>query len=87
MTEQSIIIVIVNAESEKFQMSAEMSQDFSMSLILYLFYTVKLLKIYCSTQYSEQDHRNSYSTILAANCRAVSHAIRATDGKTRKSLS
>jgi len=45
MTEQSIIIVIADAESEKFQMSAEMLQDFSMSFILYLFYTAELLKI------------------------------------------
>ena len=47
---------------------------------------IRDLKIYCVTQYSEQVHRDSYSTILAANCRAVSHAIRVTDERTRKSL-
>src|SRR5947207_8937610 len=45
MTEQSIIIVIANDESEEFQMPAGMLQGFSMSLILYLFYTAELLKI------------------------------------------
>jgi len=45
MTGQSIIIVIADAESEEFQVSAEVLQGFSMSLILYLFYTAEFLKI------------------------------------------
>jgi len=81
MTEQSIIMMIADAESEEFQVSAEILQDFSMSLILYLFYTAKLLKI-CNNS-RERLSANVFvdDTILLVyrffteqNCQILKHA-------------
>ena len=50
MSEHFIIIMLAETESEKFQMSAEMLQEFLLSSILYLFYITELLEICNSFQ-------------------------------------
>ena len=81
MIEQSIIIMIADAESEEFQMSAEVLQDFSMSLILYLFYTAELLKICNNSRerlsasvFVDDIILLVYELFMKQNCQILKHA-------------